>query len=164
MFIKHQLWPVYKQLYPEGIVKINLYPYGNVDETERDNEFNFECQHGGLECALNTIECCVKHIYNKTEKLVPFVYCVADEYSIPGAEECANEQDLDWKNIAECYKGDLGKKLFHEAGVQTPEHNFIPWIVINGKYSNQGYLRRNLKREVCSKYKGRRPKACNSDD
>ena len=160
MFIKSQLWPVFKTLYPTGIVTLNLYAYGNTEETLQNGLYKFTCQHGALECTLDTIETCVDNIYKKPEKIIPYVYCVADENTVSAAEKCSVGYGMDWKKIDKCRNGIMGNRLHHDVGVKTPKHTYIPWIVINGDSSNQEYLRNNLKEEVCSKYKGKKPSAC----
>ena len=44
-------------------------------------------------------------------------------------------------------------KLTHEAGIATPLHTFIPWVVIDGDATQQQYRREHLKKAVCERYK-----------
>ena len=37
---------------------VNMYPYGNARETEVENGWEFECQHGAEECNYNMLETC----------------------------------------------------------------------------------------------------------
>ena len=63
----------------------HLHAYGHTEEKKHENgTFSFDCQHGPLECRLNIIETCVDHLYHNQS--VEFVYCVAGNVSVRGAE------------------------------------------------------------------------------
>ena len=48
---------------------INLHAYGNAQESQENGSFKVTCQHGDLECKLNTIANCVGHMYKKKKPL-----------------------------------------------------------------------------------------------
>jgi len=160
-FIKDQMWPVFTTLYGSGIVDLNLYAYGNTEEKKTESGgFQFSCQHGALECHLDTIESCVGFLYPKKEDGIEFVYCVANNASLNGAQKCAEKLKMDWGTILRCSQGPLGSKLTHEAGVATPMHTFIPWIVIDDDSSPQTFFRDHLRKAICERYKGYKRSEC----
>ena len=91
---------------------------------------------------------------------MPFVHCVALNATIEGARKCAQQQKLDWKAISMCSQGPLGNKLTHEAGLATPPHTFIPWIVVNNDSSSQPFFRGHLKKAICDSYQGQERSGC----
>lgn len=45
-----------------------------------------------------------------------------------------------WKDLVSCANGALGTSLIHQNGKITnalnPPHQYVPWVTINGKHSN----------------------------
>lgn len=64
-------------------------------------------------------------------------------------------------------QGNEGNKLHHEYGALTdalePPHQFVPWIIVNGVYSEENLdeAEYNLLEFVCKTYEGELPEACN---
>ena len=65
------------------------------------------------------------------------------------AEQCANENNMDWSKISSCYQGSFGHQLELEYANETaslnPPHEYTPWVTINGKviYTCTGSARNN---------------------
>ncbi|NXK38826.1 GILT reductase, partial [Piprites chloris] len=74
--------------------------------------------------------------------------------------------ELDRGRIAACVQGDTGMALMHRNAQLTealdPPHQFVPWIVINGKHTDelQAQAEASLLGLVCSLYQGEKPEAC----
>jgi hypothetical protein len=75
-------------------------------------------------------------------------------------EECIAELNLDVSidDLAECLNTNLGSVLLHDYGVETkdqdPRINYVPWIIINGEFTqeNLDWAQRDLKGLSCEKY------------
>ncbi len=55
--------------------------------------------------------------------------------------QCSNQLGLDWPKIKSCAEGSEGERLLIANSLKTfnlsPEHNYIPWVVIDkGKKLN----------------------------
>ena len=44
------------------MAKVSLVPYGNASESKGSTGYNFNCQHGAVECQYNLIESCALNI------------------------------------------------------------------------------------------------------
>ncbi|THG01936.1 hypothetical protein TEA_006090 [Camellia sinensis var. sinensis] len=123
------------QIFDTGLISIldlNLVPWGNA-RILANNTFN--CQHGPLECLLNTVEACAISVWpdlhgplecllNTVEacaisvwpdlnKHFPFIYCVESlvyEHQYTQWETCFEKLDLDPTLITECYSSGYGKE------------------------------------------------------
>jgi interferon gamma-inducible protein 30 len=112
-------------------------PWGNARMVSQDK---FSCQHGRMECTLNTVEACVIHYYPKRDKFFPFLVCAFQKYqslNIKVARSCAEETKIAWQKIDSCYTGNLGHQLEKMYAVETsrlkPAQQYVPWVTINGK-------------------------------
>jgi interferon gamma-inducible protein 30 len=127
---------------------------------------SFECQHGKVECEMNTVEACVIHYYPNRSTWWPFIVCLEgygpnQTYSI--AEKCAGEQNITWPEVKACANGTLGKSLevmyYKETSSLDPPHAYTPWILINGKHVD----RTQIIQQICDAYTGpNKPEACNT--
>lgn len=166
--LQHQIWDLYNGLFKEGIVDINLHAFGNTHEQHENGTFGFTCQHGDLECKLNTIANCAgrKYKQSKPGKVIEFIHCLV-EPSVSGptvriAKDCASTNGIDWDNIDACSSGLLGYDVQHKEALITPEHDQIPWVMVNGigNSVDQEDLRNHLSEIVCNQYTGTPPKSC----
>jgi len=165
--IQYPVWNLFKDLYENGIVDINLHAYGNAQETQENGNFKVTCQHGDLECKLNTVANCVKHLYKDKKphgRDVEFVHCLLNDSSptMVKAKDCAHSNGLHWDNIHGCSTGLLGYHLQHKEAAITPPHDQIPWVMVNGvgESQDQEDLRIHLEEIVCQEYKGDKPTPC----
>ncbi|VAI06649.1 unnamed protein product [Triticum turgidum subsp. durum] len=144
-FVANHLFKAYR----DGLLdaaNLTLVPYGNA-------------QHGPEECLLNTVEACAIDAWPDVKVHLGFIYCVSDlvlKNKHREWESCFQKQGLDPKPVTECYKGERGHNLSLEYGRQTaelvPPHQFVPWVVVDGKplYNDYG----NFKAYICKAYKG----------
>ncbi|VAI06651.1 unnamed protein product [Triticum turgidum subsp. durum] len=145
-FVANHLFKAYR----DGLLdaaNLTLVPYGNA------------LQHGPEECLLNTVEACAIDAWPDVKVHLGFIYCVSDlvlKNKHREWESCFQKQGLDPKPVTECYKGERGHNLSLEYGRQTaelvPPHQFVPWVVVDGKplYNDYG----NFKAYICKAYKG----------
>jgi interferon gamma-inducible protein 30 len=144
-----------------------MLPYGNAHTFGG----KVRCQHGEKECELNMVEACgIKHLPD-TQDYMDFIFCVEGDAkkSTPDAviKSCAKDSATA-ASITACYgegSGAEGTAAIAAAAQQTAplNHEYTPWLVINGKHSTKG--EDNLKKAICAAYKGsERPAACSSND
>ncbi|NXP19070.1 GILT reductase, partial [Scytalopus superciliaris] len=74
--------------------------------------------------------------------------------------------ELDRGRISNCVQGDMGLDLMHQNAQLTealdPPHQYVPWIVINGKHTDelQAEAEDSLLGLVCRLYQGEKPEVC----
>lgn len=161
-FILDQLFPVYSNL--SDILDVQLYPYGKAFYERKPNgDIEFTCQHGRRECKGNTIQACVLDKYKDLRTQLTFVQCMEQSFSPERdevLEQCGSKSSLDVQYIKDCSTGSKGTELLLKVGQATeqlsPKLNFVPWINVNGVHTkrNQEDALNNLKKVVCSNYKG----------
>ena len=163
------------------IVDLQVFPYGNAEETgpDDDGSYEFTCQHGDNECYANLLEACaISHYPDVVMDLptwYPFYECMesspynqnrSGDYNTTVAIGCAQELDwvwLDWNLLEGCAGGEEGNELMHKVAQATPEHDYVPWVVVDGVTvpdSGEGYPAGNLVEIVCEAYTGDKPDAC----
>ncbi|CAL1368793.1 unnamed protein product [Linum trigynum] len=164
-FIVNYLVRVFEDDELFSIVDLYLSPWGNAKIRSNGT---FVCQHGEAECLLNTVEACAIHAWPKLEKNFPFIYCVEEkvhEGKYREWESCFGELALDPKPIQDCYSSGYGEKLELKYAAETnelePPHQYVPWVVVDGKPLYEEY--ENVISYICEAYKGTAtPKACSS--
>ncbi|XP_073455663.1 gamma-interferon-inducible lysosomal thiol reductase [Aquarana catesbeiana] len=170
-FLVLQLYPTFLMLH--DIMNITLVPYGNAEEKNVSGKWEYVCQHGPEECYGNTIEACLVHLLQDIRSYFPVIDCMEMSPNVTGAlEPClqAHEPELPVKTVLDCVNGDLGNKLVHANAQRTqalvPPHQYVPWIVINGKHDDdlQSRAQKALFNLVCELYKGSKPDACTGKD
>ncbi|XP_063075217.1 gamma-interferon-inducible lysosomal thiol reductase [Engraulis encrasicolus] len=165
-FLTTQLFPTWVML--NDIMKVQLVPYGNAEESFDGKQYHFTCQHGETECLGNMIETC---ILNSVDQGTAFlvIFCMEASSDVVKAGQTCLElysPSSKWDNIMTCVKGDQGNKLMHQNAVITkalkPPHKYVPWITINGEHTDdlQDKAMGSLFNLVCSLYKGEKPQAC----
>ncbi|KAM8939003.1 gamma-interferon-inducible lysosomal thiol reductase [Pelodytes ibericus] len=166
-FIVTQFFPTWLML--NDIINVTLVPYGNAQEKNDSGKWVFECQHGPEECNGNMIEACLMYYLQNVDNYFPVIFCMESSSNITTAlDACVQiyEPDLSTKKVLDCAKGDLGNKLMHQNALQTnglnPPHSFVPWIVFNGKHTDdlQNRAQSALFNLVCETYTGPKPDAC----
>ena len=110
-------------------------PWGNAKVL---SDGKFECQHGEMECVMNTVHACVLFYYPKRcvcvcvracvcvcvcvmdhpllprDDFWPFLHCAfthGDKQTPSVAQKCAGLASMDWDRIDTCYQGSQGYNL-----------------------------------------------------
>ncbi|NXS45442.1 GILT reductase, partial [Balaeniceps rex] len=107
-------------------------------------KWQFQCQHGPEECLGNMIEACLMHEAKNFSTYFPVIFCLESGTSVTkNLDACLQiyAPQLDRDRIAACVQGDTGATLMHRNAQLTealdPPHQYVPWIVINGKHTDE---------------------------
>lgn len=154
-------------------VTLKVLPYGNARETfePKQDKWNFRCQHGKTECLGNMVHVCAISLTGDEErKWFPFVHCmelkVEDHGHNPDilkiGQICANQAHLNWSAILTCAVGEEGNLLQHAVAKATPDHQYVPWILINGVHTEemQEAAEKDLHHLICKFISYPKPFAC----
>jgi len=166
--IKKQLWPTWKTIQNTKVFDLDLVPYGNADEFQRDGKWYFTCQHGLNECAKNLIETCSLHIMKNVTAAFPYIHCVeiTEGEPVDVGKKCAEQHGINYAEIDSCTKSKVGNTLQHQMAVRTdalkPAHKYVPWVTLNGVHTDaiQQKAEANLLGLICDNYKGPAIPAC----
>ncbi|XP_058198794.1 gamma-interferon-responsive lysosomal thiol protein isoform X2 [Rhododendron vialii] len=148
-----------------SVVDLHLVPWGNA-KIHGNN--TFDCQHGPMECLLNTIEACAISVWPDLNKHFSFIYCVETlvyEHKYAEWETCYDKLGLDATPITECYTSGYGEELELQYAAETntlqPPHEYVPWVVVDGQPLYEDY--ENFISYICEAYKGATlPNACSA--
>ncbi|XP_043689173.1 gamma-interferon-responsive lysosomal thiol protein-like [Telopea speciosissima] len=163
-FIVNQLAKVFeKELIT--IVDLKLVPYGNARIEDQDH---IVCQHGPMECLLNTVEACAIDVWPDLNEHFKFIYCVEHmvlEGKYKGWQSCFEKMNLNKKPIEECYNSGRGKEIELKYAKITDSlnhpHKYVPWVTVNDQPLYEDY--ENFIAYVCKAYTGNPlPEACKS--
>lgn len=148
-------------------MNLTAVPFGNAQYHPLTGKAT--CQHGELECVGNSWEQCAIAHYPDQNTWFPFYYCIEANgregvTSLP-TKECAELANLDYDTLQTCVDGAEAKELLKKAYEDTPsDHQYVPWVVINGKLWNQ---EGSLTKALCKAYKeggGEEPEACHAEE
>jgi interferon gamma-inducible protein 30 len=139
-----------------------MLPYGNAQGTGS----NIQCQHGPEECKANMVEACgIKHLTDSKDYM-PYLFCAEGSLINGGTpaeviSKCVKDPTTA-AAITKCYgegKGKEGISLENaaEAATQPFNHQYTPWVVVDGKHSVAA--ENNLEKAICHAYKGENPPA-----
>ncbi|KAF5182534.1 Gamma-interferon-responsive lysosomal thiol protein [Thalictrum thalictroides] len=150
-----------------NIIDLHFVPYGNA-ELGGQNNTTVYCQHGNNECELNMVHACAIYAWPYVNKHFDFLHCiehlvVQNNYEMPEWESCFGETGFDSTPVMDCKNGPKGLELIlryaNETNSLKPPHEFVPWVVVDGKP-----LREHgdeFMTYVCKAYKGKHlPRAC----
>ncbi|XP_069956198.1 gamma-interferon-inducible lysosomal thiol reductase [Cherax quadricarinatus] len=84
-FITNQLYPVWLNLM--DIMEIDINAYGKANDTEVDDGYVFECQHGPDECEGNIMMACAREYIEEDEFFMTFLNCIMSEFEGASAGE-----------------------------------------------------------------------------
>ncbi|WVZ68337.1 hypothetical protein U9M48_017293 [Paspalum notatum var. saurae] len=145
-----------------SIADLRLVPFGN-GRVSADGTIT--CQHGEDECRLNAIEACVIRLWPNAEQHFPFIHCVEHltlTRKWDAWQSCFQETGLAYQPVIDCYNSGYGRQLLLQNAAETnalrPPHQFVPWVVVNGKPLGDDYM--NFEAYICSTYDGKLPEAC----
>ncbi|XP_067871874.1 gamma-interferon-inducible lysosomal thiol reductase-like isoform X2 [Heterodontus francisci] len=141
-FMVNQLCPTWQSL--KEVMNIRLIPFGNAEEIQEGQNWQFRCQHGVAECQGNTIQTCIMHYLENATFYMPVICCMESASSVlTEAQRClqVHAPTVFWDSISSCVNGDQGNELMHQNAQMTnelePSHNYVPWVLINGEHSEQ---------------------------
>jgi interferon gamma-inducible protein 30 len=147
--------------------------WANATYANRPGVFDGEliCQHGPGECAANLLEMCVIQYEPDWTKYAPFLMCyesMVSGHGIPAsaAPDCAKKTGIDITKALACTQNKAESTALVQATARKtcalqPEHQFTPWIVINGKACGlDGRGCPGLLSKVCGLWSGAKPAGC----
>lgn len=151
------------------IVQLKLVPYGN---TQSNGNGTYTCQHGTGECESDVLELCAMYKLGGDDISVissgetsmaawPFVLCMEEADGDPTqGEDCFSktlgDSKVTWSSVEACAKDDVAQ-MQAAAATATPEHDYVPWCLVNGEVLEHTEL---LTKKICDSYTGTAPKSC----
>jgi len=120
------------------------------------------CQHGDAECQGNRYMACAKKVDSQVGKYMSFVHCLEagfESLSEQMAAGCADTAGIDKAALSDCFNGDSGQAALIEEAKKTPDHEGVPWILVNGQSIDPP---EGLVGAVCNAYTGPKPPGCSS--
>lgn len=140
----HQVAPLVKHPVIGPALTLSYVPWGNA-KMGGGGGAPPSCQHGPLECALNTLLSCSVALYPPTW----FEFALCLEETVLNATTTTTKTELSPAAVAAkcappdqqarllaCADGALGRALARMAADRTaalaPRHEYVPWFVVNG--------------------------------
>eukprot|EP00357_Protocruzia_adherens_P019308 CAMPEP_0115007708 /NCGR_PEP_ID=MMETSP0216-20121206/21392_1 /TAXON_ID=223996 /ORGANISM="Protocruzia adherens, Strain Boccale" /LENGTH=229 /DNA_ID=CAMNT_0002374805 /DNA_START=25 /DNA_END=714 /DNA_ORIENTATION=+ len=150
------------------IMDVELFPFGNAQETQTGSSYTYTCQHGEEECKGNMFESCAIEKLQDFKTYWPLIHCI-EEHDLPeeSAKACGAKAGIDTSDIFKCYNSDEGVQAEHKMAVATnnlkPAHQYVPWLTIDGAHNEDetNACLGDLVTCICNKYQGSdAPAAC----
>ncbi|XP_018560781.1 uncharacterized protein LOC108903177 [Anoplophora glabripennis] len=141
-YLVNQFYPAYQNLADN--MEVDLVAYGKANASNDSGSWEFECQHGELECYENKVHSCAIELYPVSQS-TEFVICSmnsTDASSDANNEECATSTNISWTVLEECLTSGQADELLAANGRRTDKLipdiiNFVPTIVFNDVFSAQ---------------------------
>jgi hypothetical protein len=132
-FAEFQKHPGHLQL-----ANVTFHPYGNATEdwVPENKTWTYTCENGEVECHGNIIETCAKAKMPQ-EDFNNFIVCVHQDILKSNfnfnasATNCLINKTLA-DNIITCSYDLEGNRLENDVAMDTPDHDYVPWITVNG--------------------------------
>lgn len=144
------------------IIDTKFFPFGN-GKIISENPPKFTCQHGEKECYGNMVHSCAVSIADQP-KHTEFILCM-EKFKGNSSDaliiKCASQSGIPIDDLTECYKGTQGPLELLKIAKATPEHEYVPWILLNNNLLSEDDYGKFVP-EVCKLYTGELPKICNS--
>jgi len=123
----------------DSLMKVKLIPYGNA-RTDADGKVT--CQHGEMECEGNKWASCAIAYYPSFDDHFPFINCMMTSFSdqISSSHSCADQAKLDHASLKACAEGPEGDALLVANGEITGNHEWVPYVLINGELSQDNFI------------------------
>lgn len=160
-YILNDWWAMYNDAELNAIINFGQFVWGNA----REQGSTITCQHGALECKMNTLQnCAIAHAAGNVSQWVPFVHCL--ETHGTGQEQfvkqCGTASDYDLTALTACWNGQEGKDLDQAARAATPaDHQYVPWTTVDGVNACDETGCSGVVAAVCKAYTGSpKPNAC----
>lgn len=167
-FFLNSLLPTYEKL-GSDVIDLSIVPFGNSKlDLEKQT---VACQHGEAECDANVWQQCAVRQANPPT-YIKFFECLENKLPMgkrddPFEEavfaECAKSAEMEFEGLLRCHGNPLVRWILQkENSEKTPDHQFVPWVLINGKIYN--YESDDFLGMVCQEYSanGGSHSACSS--
>lgn len=123
------------------LADVILLPFGNGHANKVNNTYTFVCQHGENECYGNKIETCALALL---EEDVANTLLVCIEENIVSFKKDFDQTlakcmcgEKEPKEILDCAKGNLGNELLYKVAKKTGEHNYVPFVLVDGVHDRE---------------------------
>jgi len=124
---------------------VEIIPFGNAHELEPiEGKRQFECQHNEKECFGNRLLLCAQQELAQSQ-YESFFICYFKKLVEVGRVKINIDESM-----TECFNGSTGQmgllklceqtegnELLHKAGLETGEHDYIPYIIVDGKHTKE---------------------------
>lgn len=152
IYFQSQLKPTIDK-YPN--INLKLVPYGKSTSLRVGEDFEFQCQHGQLECEGNRFHACaINQTHDNLPLQITLTTCLIEDFYQEGprerAEFCCEKHGVDYNSVLLCANGKEGARLLYEHGIATSKWHptFIPMILLNNQDANQDGLLSNLEATI----------------
>ncbi|XP_011139528.1 GILT-like protein C02D5.2 [Harpegnathos saltator] len=158
-FVVKQLMPTYRKL--SANLDVEMVPYGKAKTIKTNDGYEYECQHGPIECQANIIHACTIDAIREPSKRLDFLACMIENNINPVEimNTCAARLNasVEAESIRKCSDTSTGKELLAKYGQMTkslvPAVSFIPTITLDGSSDNQVKILKNMLKDVCLHFK-----------
>lgn len=140
----------------ELVAEISFIPYGNAMQIKSGSTYSFQCQHGEVECYGNLIETCAINLF-QDRRSSSFIICLESDtnHDFDKAMRNCVETEEELNAMLECLSDPKSNEWQHEMADKTeslnPPHDWVPWVIVDGKVDAEIVDTPNLMQYLCSK-------------